>query len=42
MCNRLFNANVDIPEVGTIKWSLTVVKGDLVNAMAFPVIRRTY
>jgi hypothetical protein len=33
----LFEANKDIPEVGVINWSLTVVKRDLVNAVAFPV-----
>jgi len=26
-------------EVGLINWNLTVVKGDLVNAVAFPVLK---
>lgn len=39
VANRLFQSNKDIPEVGSINWTLTVIKGDLVNAVAFPVCK---
>lgn len=37
IANRLFTANKNLPEVKDIKWKLTVIQSDLVNACAFPV-----
>ena len=36
VANRLFTSNKDIPEVANIKWKLTVIDADIVNAAAFP------
>jgi len=35
--NRLFQANKDMEEVSSIKWRLTVIDADIINAAAFPV-----
>lgn len=35
--NRLFQANKDMEEVSSIKWRLTVIDADVINAAAFPV-----
>lgn len=39
VANRLFNANREMDEVSSIKWKLTVIDADIVNAAAFPVIK---
>lgn len=37
IANRLFSANLNLPEVNEIKWKLTVIEADVINACAFPV-----
>ncbi|RNA04108.1 metalloendopeptidase mitochondrial, partial [Brachionus plicatilis] len=36
IANRLFAANMHLKEVKDIKWKLTVIESDIVNACAFP------
>ena len=38
VANRIFDANKTIPEVSAINWKLTVIKSDVQNALALPVI----
>jgi hypothetical protein len=37
VANRIFEANKDLKEVYAVKWKLTVIDADIINAVAFPV-----
>ena len=37
VANRIFEANKGLAEVSAVKWKLTVIDADVINAVAFPV-----
>lgn len=42
VAQRLFDANKSIEEIANIKWRLTVIESEKINAAAFPVIAHIF